>query len=536
MQLEELIIKLGFDSSAVARGMRGVTDVVKDGAHKMRESFSELGAHIIGLFSTGAVIAGIERAFQKVKDLKTEAEALQVGTGFLQGIKGTAEKFGYGNERTAIVALQEMERNIGELANGTEEAKKKFAALGLSLKDFAGRDAEQSLYVISDKVRLLGDVSKQSAAAMDLFGRSGKEMVGLLASGSETIKKYIEEEQKLSDQEIENIEQARLAIREVGETAEILLSKVISSWSGFWQMLGELSVGGANLAKMQQEKAREYTEAWKKAVNARVDAQVDAEKKVAAAEIASANKLARTLEPIAERIRNLRKEAELFSGGWTPEDRPMLEEKIKQDNERIAGIKEQISQLDSDAVEKAKLQSDLAELELQKLKDEAALKKNISDSEEKNAAVNKAFLKAKNDLQKEYNSLKAQEKQHMRDKYAPDMDDLARYNTRHGAMARQIVYHTEAAKQAYAMGNVGLAKQHIEAIEGRDVIGGAMERDASGRMRWNPRHKNHVAGLNDMLNQAGFQVGDKTMEDLNKKMGELLDKAKGAGLRIEVQE
>lgn len=96
---------------------------------------------------------------------------------------------------TMTKSMARMTREVGNAANGNENAQGKFDKLGVSIKDSSGnlRSAED---IFMDAIDALGGVANETerdAIAMELFGKSAQELNPLIKTGSEGLKALTDE-------------------------------------------------------------------------------------------------------------------------------------------------------------------------------------------------------------------------------------------------------------------------------------------------------------------------------------------------------
>jgi len=86
-------------------------------------------------------------------------------------------------------ALTKLARTMAEAAGGSDEAGKAFAALGIKVTNADGtlRATDEVLVELADKFVGIDNPAKRSALAMDVFGRSGADLLPLLLEGSDGI-------------------------------------------------------------------------------------------------------------------------------------------------------------------------------------------------------------------------------------------------------------------------------------------------------------------------------------------------------------
>lgn len=82
--------------------------------------------------------------------------------------------------------LARLNREIGEAASGSKKSAEKFKELGVSLfsADRKLRPTEEIVAALADAFAAMPDSAQKSAKAIDLFGRSGAQLLPLLNAGS----------------------------------------------------------------------------------------------------------------------------------------------------------------------------------------------------------------------------------------------------------------------------------------------------------------------------------------------------------------
>lgn len=87
---------------------------------------------------------------------------------------------------TVTGSITKLEKAMGSAADGTQSAIDKFDDLGVAFLDSEGnmRDAEDVFWDSIDALGQIENMSERDAAAMELFGRSAKELNPLIEAGS----------------------------------------------------------------------------------------------------------------------------------------------------------------------------------------------------------------------------------------------------------------------------------------------------------------------------------------------------------------
>lgn len=151
--------------------------------------------------------AGIE-AVKKIGEMVDHVVEAAVGAERLgQKIGITAEavqELGYAADVSGAstedlqVSMQHLARGMEEFrTKGTGPMKDGLNALNLSFSQLKGESLDQNLEAIADKFAEMPDGVKKTAAAMDIFGRSGTALIPLLNKGGDGIAELRNEAEKL---------------------------------------------------------------------------------------------------------------------------------------------------------------------------------------------------------------------------------------------------------------------------------------------------------------------------------------------------
>ncbi len=202
----ELVARISADASelkkALAESEKGVE---KFGATTDKETLSlsdawksygkiiaVVGAAVIGTLTT--MVVSFAKVGSELKDLSLKTG---ISVEALAGLKYAAEQSG-ASLGTVEMAIKRVAVVMSDASDGTGEATKTFDKLGLSLKDLQGLSPEQQFLKIAGAIAEVPDPMQRAAIAVDLFGRSGTDLLPMLSAGSVGLKRMMEEGVKLT--------------------------------------------------------------------------------------------------------------------------------------------------------------------------------------------------------------------------------------------------------------------------------------------------------------------------------------------------
>ena len=173
-------------------------DNVKKGSDKGGMSLGELAkasgvagaAFAAGMAVFNAAMAGVQAvaaSFGKALDLGGQLADLSASTGETAGnlllLQRAFDNTGAGADKVGP-ALAKLQNNIFGAGEGSKEASAAFGRMGISMEDLAGKTPTQQLALVASGLTSIEDPSKRAATAIDVFGKSGAELLPLLTNFS----------------------------------------------------------------------------------------------------------------------------------------------------------------------------------------------------------------------------------------------------------------------------------------------------------------------------------------------------------------
>lgn len=164
--------------------------------------FIEKATHVthgfLALFAGHQVLHFAHELMEMGSHLELSSKRLGVSTEALQQLQYAANASDISAE-SLNTGLKFLQVNSTKAAEGSKAQAGAFRELGVAVKgaDGAARPVDELLQDVADHFAEIKDPAKQSAVAMQLFGRSGVELVPMLQQGGEGIRKLREEAEAL---------------------------------------------------------------------------------------------------------------------------------------------------------------------------------------------------------------------------------------------------------------------------------------------------------------------------------------------------
>jgi hypothetical protein len=228
---------------------------IKDQTDKLNTGMINLNATLgVAKAAFGAVSAvvrsSITESLELADALQKQAQIAGVSTTTLQEY-GYAAKASGASTESMSTGLAKLTENAYNAFTGNKKLADGFQTLGVDLRDANGnfRDTNQ---IVNETIKKLADLpnpAQQSALAVQLLGKGGRELVPLLREGSASIdnmrKSAKDLGQVLSDEAIKNLDAAGDKFDETKTAIKNMTAEIVSSLSPALIKLAEYGTSAA---------------------------------------------------------------------------------------------------------------------------------------------------------------------------------------------------------------------------------------------------------------------------------------------------
>ena len=266
-QREEIVVKAGFDNTALASGLRQAEGMVSGFSKSVKSAITGIFASV----SIAGFISMIDRAFKKVKDIQSGSAKTGIGVEEYQRLSQTAQEEMIDGAMKFQTAITKLNVEIGE-------GSKMLEKWGIHSKT-----AESAMYEIADKMKSMTDPAERAAMAFDLMGRQGTSMIPLLERGSAALKEMASHQAIFSKEDMQNISDAHKEIDQMENRVTIWAGKFISAIAATAQVAGASKLfggegNGVNIQARVRKDWQDQLDSWHKQNEAQMDA-ADAKEK-----------------------------------------------------------------------------------------------------------------------------------------------------------------------------------------------------------------------------------------------------------------
>jgi hypothetical protein len=187
-------VELFADDKALVRTLKATEKRLKDFGQGIRN----VG---LGLAGIGASIAApLAVAAKTFADAGDSLDEMSQRTGI--SVESLSQlQFGLDLAGTSLAgfekALRRQQKTLAEAAGGSKSAQQAFADLGLNWEDLQRLSPEGQFLAVAEAISRIEDPGRRAAAALEVFGRGGAELLPVLSAGADGIGKLKAEADRL---------------------------------------------------------------------------------------------------------------------------------------------------------------------------------------------------------------------------------------------------------------------------------------------------------------------------------------------------
>lgn len=198
----ELLLKISADSAKLRSELAKAGGDIKSFMAEVKESVDSIKEllYLEKIVEAGEKLAEFVAEGAKAgQELVNMSQVLGASVEEMTRLGFAARQAGLENE-TLIKGIERLSRNMEYATQGGGKAAGAFKALGIEIQESSGhlRNDVEVLMEIADEFKDMQDGAGKTALAVMMFGRAGAELIPLLNQGSDGIKAWMEESDRLA--------------------------------------------------------------------------------------------------------------------------------------------------------------------------------------------------------------------------------------------------------------------------------------------------------------------------------------------------
>jgi uncharacterized phage infection (PIP) family protein YhgE len=228
-----LIVSLGMNTAGFSSGTKtGLRDLkmLAHGAMALNATMNIASAGISATLSALSKFKEVGEGIDKINDL---SNATGFSTEKISGLEYTAKQAGVGIE-TLNGGLKRMVVNLGKAQSDADPAAQSFEQLGLNAKLLNNIGPDAAFNSIAEAISRIPSPAEKAAAAVEIFGKSGIELINVLNLGKDGLRELHAEAERM---------RSVLKAEDVKQVAEAFdaMDKSVDSLTGAFRELAILS-------------------------------------------------------------------------------------------------------------------------------------------------------------------------------------------------------------------------------------------------------------------------------------------------------
>jgi len=189
--LGALDIIIAADTAQLRKGMDTAVGIMQSSTKTMENVAKTAATAIAGYFTFSAIKDSVTYTLDLADSLGKLNQKVGISVDLLYSMQAQA-KLSDVEFKTLEKSLLKFNKGLGTASMGGGDTTNALKNLNIELKDSSGylKTSDQYLFEVADRFKGMPDGISKSTLAMQLFGKSGADMIPLLNGGSEAMKEF----------------------------------------------------------------------------------------------------------------------------------------------------------------------------------------------------------------------------------------------------------------------------------------------------------------------------------------------------------
>ena len=219
-------VELYLNKSLLSKGLKAVGSEIQAAGDRIKAVGKALAA-TAGLV-TAPILAAAKTWSAAGSEMYRASQRTGMGVEFLSGLKFAANQTGSSFEAMEV-SIKKSQKFLGQLAEGSQGAQQTLHRLGLTTADLAGLSPEQKYAKLAKAVGAVRDPASRTTLAMAVFGRSGTQLLPMLAQYDALMEKAARNRRIMSPEDAKSAEKLEIAFTDLLDVGKGFTSAIGSA-------------------------------------------------------------------------------------------------------------------------------------------------------------------------------------------------------------------------------------------------------------------------------------------------------------------
>ena len=197
-------------------------------SNQFADSIKATVAGYLSIQGARAAFGTLSGAADRIDDLVNRSKILGESVPNLQKFEYAAAQLANLDAGSADAMLTKLSRSVGEAASGTAAMQANFQKLGLDFNKLAATSPVEQFMAVAEAISSIENPTLQIAAATDIFGKSGAELIPILTAGKTAIEELMSQTVTIDPIDAEAVANANDALDAMSHSIDGLTNQIVA--------------------------------------------------------------------------------------------------------------------------------------------------------------------------------------------------------------------------------------------------------------------------------------------------------------------
>lgn len=238
-------VKIGADGAEFKSGIAEMRKEAQEFFGEIKESASKVGE----LFGVSLAAEGLKGLVEQFNEIGRQAAKFGETPESMQRI-GVAARMAGTDVDSLFIAMNHLDKVIGEQSAGIKDHSRAFAMLGQSASDYTGIGVDEKIVKLAEGFEHANQRGQGTAAIFDLLGRGAATFAPLIAAGGKEIREFMDQVTVASNSTVHDMEKVNEQLELRTQTFKVV---VVGWMAGFQEIADATALNALTVMKWWNE-------------------------------------------------------------------------------------------------------------------------------------------------------------------------------------------------------------------------------------------------------------------------------------------